>query len=519
MAQTRLADTMEVYQEAMKAIERERINFLNKIDLVQPSFDEQHQLEWGSRYQEEELLSLRSGLAEVSREVEAETEQLRDREEIIQAIREEQQQDRVKIQTLLALSQPITPDITVVFQALAPDKWSTPQRQAVAVSAEQRRRRRSRRGDGGGRGTDEEGGTAVRGGRRAHRRPNRVRVAVGGANDDSDNKDDYAGTTGGGTGHYSSGEEDTKGEDSDKEDDDGSSDGHPPREGSSARGSSYGLRPGRRWDSEVARGHAGRAGVHQRDAVTRRRRRRRSRGAEGRRGGAGGRPATKREKEASRLRCTRGYQEHLERRLELTQKHLRELAQLDGSFRETLDRDRQEREIQVKVQRENDTLVVDSLKRRTAEVDKRVAAATEDYLRLRHKAKEAHAASAADQRRCAEAREQSQAEVRALLAAAERDLEAIKQEGRRRLDDCTVGLREDLGTSEERLQSERAHQADIKRRFEERIGRAREGVLLTRRRYHKLVRRRAQEVVHLSEEMSALRRGVTELERRMFQAW
>lgn len=42
---------------------------------------------------------------------------------------------------------------------------------------------------------------------------------------------------------------------------------------------------------------------------------------------------------------------------------------------------------------------------RTAEVDTRVAAATEDYLRLRHRAKEAHAASAAEQRRCAEARE------------------------------------------------------------------------------------------------------------------
>lgn len=46
------------------------------------------------------------------------------------------------------------------------------------------------------------------------------------------------------------------------------------------------------------------------------------------------------------------------------QNHLRELADLDESFRETLDRDRQEREVQVKVQRENDAVVVDSLKRR-----------------------------------------------------------------------------------------------------------------------------------------------------------
>lgn len=39
------AGTMESYQEAIRAIEKERLNFLSKIDLVQPSFEEQHQLE------------------------------------------------------------------------------------------------------------------------------------------------------------------------------------------------------------------------------------------------------------------------------------------------------------------------------------------------------------------------------------------------------------------------------------------------------------------------------------------
>lgn len=41
---------------------------------------------------------------------------------------------------------------------------------------------------------------------------------------------------------------------------------------------------------------------------------------------------------------------------------------------------------------------------RTVEVDGRLAEATEDYLRLRHAAKEAHAVSAEEQRQCAEAR-------------------------------------------------------------------------------------------------------------------
>lgn len=55
---------------------------------VQPIYQSQ----WGRRYQEEELCSLRSELDTVSRDVEAETKQLRDREEVIRSIRDEQQQ-------------------------------------------------------------------------------------------------------------------------------------------------------------------------------------------------------------------------------------------------------------------------------------------------------------------------------------------------------------------------------------------------------------------------------------------
>lgn len=36
---------LEYYRESMADIERERANFLEKIELVQPSFEEQHQLE------------------------------------------------------------------------------------------------------------------------------------------------------------------------------------------------------------------------------------------------------------------------------------------------------------------------------------------------------------------------------------------------------------------------------------------------------------------------------------------
>lgn len=36
---------MESYRRVVREIEKERANFLSRIDLVQPSFEEQHQLE------------------------------------------------------------------------------------------------------------------------------------------------------------------------------------------------------------------------------------------------------------------------------------------------------------------------------------------------------------------------------------------------------------------------------------------------------------------------------------------
>lgn len=59
---------------------------------------------------------------------------------------------------------------------------------------------------------------------------------------------------------------------------------------------------------------------------------------------------------------------------------------------------------------------------------------------------------------------QSQAEVRSLLAAAEAEVEAIKEEGGRRLEDCTAGLREKLGEAEEALQV-RVDQSYVARHF------------------------------------------------------
>lgn len=59
----------------------------------------------------------------------------------------------------------------------------------------------------------------------------------------------------------------------------------------------------------------------------------------------------------------------------------------------------------------------------------------------------------------------------------------------------------------------------MKERFETRIARAREGILVLQRKHRALVVRRAEEVVYLSDEVSTLRRGVTELERRTMTAW
>ncbi|CAM9291064.1 unnamed protein product, partial [Ectocarpus sp. 4 AP-2014] len=426
------ARTMECYQEAMRAIEQERINFLNKIDLVQPSFEEQHQLEWGRRYHKEELLALRLEVGEVSREVEAETKQLRDREEIIRAIRDEQRQDRIKIQTLLALSQPITPDITVVFQALAPDACPTPlpppsrgtrpldrssvpqtNRRAVTSNFPSRRSvaaAAATAGTNAGRGvSEEEDRRGVSGDESPVERPRHVERRSFRQQEQRPRRrrylNDGIGSDGGSGGEQRNpeGERDTDEECEEEEGgDDAGSDSHTQEEEATG-GVSYGLHPGRRWTSERAGGvggHADRGRGGGGAGVPGRRRRRRPRSGDG-----GGSLGTRKSREANRLRCTRGYQQHLERRLELTQRHLRELERLEGSYHETLTWDKQDREIQARVQKDNAARVVEALGRRTAEVEKRLSGATDDYLRLRHKAKDAHAVSTEEQRRCSEARE------------------------------------------------------------------------------------------------------------------
>ncbi|CAM9644060.1 unnamed protein product [Choristocarpus tenellus] len=108
----------EFYREAVDNIDTERGLFLDKISLVQPSFEEEHRLEWERQCQEEELCTLKDQMETVSEEVEKEVQFMGERERVITEIRREQHEDRIKIQTLLALSQPITPDITILFESL-----------------------------------------------------------------------------------------------------------------------------------------------------------------------------------------------------------------------------------------------------------------------------------------------------------------------------------------------------------------------------------------------------------------
>ncbi|CAN0135605.1 unnamed protein product [Ascophyllum nodosum] len=455
---------MESYRRVAQDIERERTNFLEKIDLVQPSFEEEHQLQWNSRYQEEEISALRSELDRVARGVEAETKELQEREDTIREIREEQRQDRIKIQTLLALSQPITPDIAVVFGSLAPSFHSSSPsaRQEPTVEAARPRARDSSRrqaggvdskGDDGGAYSYSSGDAADLAGNGGNNR--RARVPLGDVNGISFAKRGL--------------EVPTLGE-----------------EKGGMAGGLQGQRPGWRMEGERC-----------------------------------GRPrsSVKLGKGGNIVRCTRGYKDYLERRLELNQVHLMELDRLHHYYEETLETDLHKRKMQAQVQRQNVALLASSLRRRAVEVDGRLARAMEDYLRLRRKAKEAHAVSAEEQQEYAKAQQKREAQLKRHLAAAEAEITEIEREGKTKLEDSTLELRERVLKADGALQDERSYQAEIKQRYEDRVARAHEAVLSLRRRHRKLVDRRAKEVVHLSEEMSALRRGVTELERRMFAAW
>ncbi len=99
--------------DLVRTIPAERELWLNKIRTLEPSAEEKHRLEWMTSKLEVELKEL-SRLTEATQRDSAVLQQsMEDVDGTFSLIKREQEEDKIKIQSLLALCQPITSGVLV----------------------------------------------------------------------------------------------------------------------------------------------------------------------------------------------------------------------------------------------------------------------------------------------------------------------------------------------------------------------------------------------------------------------
>jgi coiled-coil domain-containing protein 77 len=104
------------YRFRLDEFEKERSLHLTRLDSITPQADELHRLRWELTSTSEELLALRKSVSDAQVSVHKEREIANDQTAVIVRLKAQQVEDRKRIQRLLALTQPVTSDITFVTE-------------------------------------------------------------------------------------------------------------------------------------------------------------------------------------------------------------------------------------------------------------------------------------------------------------------------------------------------------------------------------------------------------------------
>jgi hypothetical protein len=109
-------ELLAFYKQAAQQAANETALFAQRIALVQPNCEERHRLDWEEAAQESELQHARATAASLKEAAAAAQRAIAERGVTIAALLTEQKEDRTRVQRLLALCQPVAPDITVLFE-------------------------------------------------------------------------------------------------------------------------------------------------------------------------------------------------------------------------------------------------------------------------------------------------------------------------------------------------------------------------------------------------------------------
>ena len=133
-----LDDLLAFYRFRLDDFDRERSLHLSRLTLLEPSRAELHRLRWEAKERDVELLTLRKAVSDAQVSVHREREIANDQGGLIVRLKAQQVEDRKSIQRLLALTQPVTGDITFIAEGShdAGDGLAA-QYQAAVTSAEE----------------------------------------------------------------------------------------------------------------------------------------------------------------------------------------------------------------------------------------------------------------------------------------------------------------------------------------------------------------------------------------------
>jgi len=109
-------DLLAFYRFRISEFEKERNLHLNRMDAIEPQKEELHRLRWESKAKESELMELRKTVSNAQVTVHKEREIANDQGAQIVRLKSQQIEDRKRIQRLLALTQPVSSDITFISE-------------------------------------------------------------------------------------------------------------------------------------------------------------------------------------------------------------------------------------------------------------------------------------------------------------------------------------------------------------------------------------------------------------------
>ncbi|GMI06095.1 hypothetical protein TrRE_jg8064 [Triparma retinervis] len=107
-------DLLAFYRFRVAEFEKERELHLNRVDMIEPQKEELHRLRWEAKARDSELVELRKTVSDAQISVHQERETANDQGAMILRLKQQQVEDRKRIQRLLALTQPVVGDITFI---------------------------------------------------------------------------------------------------------------------------------------------------------------------------------------------------------------------------------------------------------------------------------------------------------------------------------------------------------------------------------------------------------------------